>query len=140
MLSLLLSSRHSHDLPRTGYYYLVGCNKAREEWRILKLSRLDPWNLDVFEDSVTYSERECAELLGQLHSGNVRHGGLKLVLQACTVLPAAAACACEIADKGTSVQANALLGCYRFLGGYYLLFATRKRLAGNVCGEDSRLC
>ena len=64
-----------------GFYWLCATNKAKDEWRILKFSRLDPFNLDVFEDPVTYTQTECAELLGQLHSGNTRHGGLKLVLQ-----------------------------------------------------------
>ena len=33
-----------------------------------------------------------------------------------------------------ALQADALLGCFRFLGGYYMLFALKKRLQGSVCG------
>lgn len=34
-----------------------------------------------------------------------------------------------------TAQADAVLGCFKFLEGYYLLFATKKRLHGNICGE-----
>lgn len=33
------------------------------------------------------------------------------------------------------VQADAIIGCFRFLGGYFLLLVTKKRFQGTVCGE-----
>lgn len=33
-----------------------------------------------------------------------------------------------------------MLGCFKFLEGFYLLFATKKRLVGNVCGMLLSLC
>ena len=30
-----------------------------------------------------------------------------------------------------------MIGCFKFLEGYYLLFATKKRLQGSVCGRTS---
>jgi hypothetical protein len=59
--------------------YLVGRSKDRQQWRILKFNR-DPLmstEVDVVEDPVTYTERECAALLTQIGAGNLAHGGIK---------------------------------------------------------------
>lgn len=59
-------------------YYLVARSKDRTKWRLLKLNR-DPeeaTSLDVVEDPVTYTEKECASLLTQIGAGNKAHGGL----------------------------------------------------------------
>lgn len=34
------------------------------------------------------------------------------------------------------VQADALIGCFRFVEGYYLLFVTQKNLVGSICGTN----
>lgn len=85
--------------------YLVARNSARTEWRILKLAR--GLELDVAEDPVVYSERECSRLLQEIHDGNRNVGGLRLV---CT--------------------AHGVAGCVRFLEGYYLLLITDRRSEG----------
>lgn len=64
--------------------FLVGRSKDRQQWRILKFNR-DPLvstELDVVEDPVTYTEKECAALLTQIGAGNLAHGGIKLELTA----------------------------------------------------------
>lgn len=33
------------------------------------------------------------------------------------------------------VQADAIIGCFRFLEGFFLLLVTKKRFQGTVCGE-----
>jgi hypothetical protein len=60
--------------------YLVGRSKDRSAWRILKFAKNPevPTQLEVFEDPVTYSERECASLLTQIGAGNAAHGGITL--------------------------------------------------------------
>ena len=35
-----------------------------------------------------------------------------------------------------SWQADALIGCFRFVEGYYLLFVTQKNLIGSICGKS----
>lgn len=40
----------------------------------------EPHELDIFVDPVTYTEQQLSALLSQLHSGNSRHGGVRLVL------------------------------------------------------------
>lgn len=60
-------------------YYIIGRDKKRTFWRVLKIDRLDCSELDIDEDSATYSENECSDLLKWLDDGNKITGGLKLV-------------------------------------------------------------
>ena len=46
----------------------------------------EPHELDIFVDPVTYTEQQLSALLSQLHSGNSRHGGVRLVLLVCSLL------------------------------------------------------
>ena len=69
-----------HLYETKAHHYLVGRSKDRSAWRLLKFSKNPdvPTQLEVFEDPVTYSERECASLLTQIGAGNAAHGGIKL--------------------------------------------------------------
>lgn len=58
---------------------MVGRDKSGTLCRILKIDRLDPSELTVLEDSTTYSEIECYDLLRRIHEGNRSTGGLKFV-------------------------------------------------------------
>ncbi|MBA0578028.1 hypothetical protein Gorai_020331, partial [Gossypium raimondii] len=58
---------------------MIGRNKNRIYWRVLKIDRLDPFELNIREDSTTYTEFECSELLRRIHEGNKSTGGLKFV-------------------------------------------------------------
>lgn len=60
-------------------FYMIGRDKSRTYWRVLKIDRLEPSELNIREDSTTYSERECSELLRRIHEGNISTGGLKFV-------------------------------------------------------------
>lgn len=60
-------------------FYMIGRNKGRTYWRVLKIDRLEPSELNIREDSATYTERECSELLRRIHEGNKSTGGLKFV-------------------------------------------------------------
>ena len=70
-------------------YYLVARSKDRSAWSILKFNRDPelPTCLDVVEDPVTYTERECASLLTQIGAGNKAHGGLTFEVTVCAKLP-----------------------------------------------------
>lgn len=59
---------------------MIGRDKARTFWRVLKIDRLEPSELNIFEDSTTYSESEYSELLKRIHEGNKSTGGLKFVI------------------------------------------------------------
>ncbi|KAK6941235.1 SAC domain [Dillenia turbinata] len=60
-------------------FYMIGRDKSRTFWRVLKIDRLEPSELNILEDSATYSEGECSELLKRIHEGNKSTGGLKFV-------------------------------------------------------------
>lgn len=60
-------------------FYVIGRDKNRNIWRVLKIDRLEPSDLNILEDSTTYSEIECSDLLRRIHEGNKSTGGLKFV-------------------------------------------------------------
>ena len=60
-------------------FYVIGRDKNRTCWRVLKIDRLDPTDLNILEDSTIYSEIECCDLLKRIHEGNKPTGGLKFV-------------------------------------------------------------
>lgn len=58
---------------------MIGRDKNRTFWRVLKIDRLEPSELHINEDSTNYSEIECCDLLKRIHDGNKSTGGLKFV-------------------------------------------------------------
>ncbi|XVF86965.1 hypothetical protein PTKIN_Ptkin18bG0082700 [Pterospermum kingtungense] len=93
-------------------FYMIGRDKNRTLWRVLKIDRLDPSELTILEDSTTYSEIECCDLLRRIHEGNKSTGGLKFVT------------ACY-----------GIVGFIKFLGPYYMLLITKRRKIGAICGH-----
>ncbi|THU57266.1 hypothetical protein C4D60_Mb03t01700 [Musa balbisiana] len=93
-------------------FYMVGSNKSRTLWKVLKIDRLEPSELSIREDPTTYSESECYELLKRVHEGNISTGGLKFV-----------------------TKCYGIAGFVKFLGPYYMLLITRRRKIGTICGH-----
>lgn len=58
---------------------MVGRDKSRTYWKVLKIDRTEPAELNIREDPATYTERECSDLLRRIHEGNRVTGGLKFV-------------------------------------------------------------
>ena len=58
---------------------MIGRSKDRSVWRVLKIDRSEPTELNITEDPTTYSEIECSELLKRVHEGNKSTGGLRFV-------------------------------------------------------------
>ncbi|XP_039028262.1 phosphoinositide phosphatase SAC3-like isoform X2 [Hibiscus syriacus] len=94
-------------------FYMIGRNKRRTYWRVLKIDRLDPSKLNISEDSTTYTESECSELLRRIHEGNLSTGGLKFV-----------------------TTCYGIVGFIKFLGPYYMLLITKRRQIGAICGHN----
>ncbi|XP_031388233.1 phosphoinositide phosphatase SAC2-like isoform X2 [Punica granatum] len=94
-------------------FYIIGRDKTRSYWRVLKISRLEPSELNIVEDPTTYTERECAELLKRLREGNKANGGLKLVK-----------------------RCYGIIGFIKFLGPYYMLLITEREEIGTICGHS----
>ncbi|KAL6010530.1 hypothetical protein ACLOJK_000964 [Asimina triloba] len=80
--------------------------------KICQIDRLDPSELNIREDSATYSESECSDLLKRIHEGNKPTGGLKFV-----------------------TTCYGIVGFVKFLGPYYMLLITKRRQIGTICGH-----
>ncbi|KAI3833505.1 hypothetical protein MKW98_024504 [Papaver atlanticum] len=93
-------------------FYIVGRNKSKTVWRVLKIDRSEPTELNIVEDSTTYSEREIFELLTRIHVGNATTGGLKFV-----------------------TSCYGIVGFIKFLGPYYMLLITKRKQIGEICGH-----
>ncbi|GMQ07998.1 hypothetical protein CsSME_00051942 [Camellia sinensis var. sinensis] len=91
---------------------MIGWDKSRNIWRVLKLDRLEPCELNILEDSTAYSEIECCDLLRRIHEGNKSTGGLKFV-----------------------TTCYGIVGFVKFLGPYYMLLITKRRKIGTICGH-----
>jgi hypothetical protein len=93
-------------------YYLVAYTTDKACWRVLKISRMEPSELECSEDPATYTERQAAALLRTIADGNAGVGGLSLAARACGVV-----------------------GVIRFLEGFYLILITRRRRVGTLAGH-----
>ncbi|GFY97206.1 phosphoinositide phosphatase family protein [Actinidia rufa] len=91
---------------------MIGRDKNRNIWRFLKIDRLEPFELNILEDSTTYSETECCDLIRRIHEGNKSTGGLKFV-----------------------TTCYGIVGFIKFLGPYYMLLITKRRKIGTICGH-----
>lgn len=93
-------------------YYLVGRDKSRAVWRVLKIDRLESAELNIYEDPVIYSRQDCNEFLSRLAAGNSKCGGLTYV-----------------------TKAYGIVGFIKFLEPYYMILITKRKLLGNICGH-----
>ncbi|QCE02346.1 phosphoinositide phosphatase SAC2-like isoform X2 [Vigna unguiculata] len=94
-------------------FYMIGRDKHRTFWRVLKIDRLEPSELNIVEDSTIYSEIECCDLLRRVHEGNKSTGGLKFV-----------------------TTCYGIIGFIKFLEPYYMLLITKRRKIGTICGHN----
>lgn len=94
-------------------FYMVGRDKSRTYWRVLKIDRSEPSELNIREDSTTYTQKECEDLLRRIHEGNMPTGGLKFV-----------------------TICYGIVGFIKFLGPYYMLLITKRRPIGAICGHN----
>ncbi|KAL4039328.1 hypothetical protein IC575_002980 [Cucumis melo] len=93
-------------------FYLIGRDKNRTFWKVLKISRLEPSDLNILEDSTTYTDNECFDLLKRIHEGNKLTGGLKFV-----------------------TTCYGIVGIIKFLGPHYMILITKRRKIGTICGH-----
>ncbi|GKV09742.1 hypothetical protein SLEP1_g21198 [Rubroshorea leprosula] len=96
----------------SSYFYMIGRDKDRTMWRVLKIDRLEPSELNIVEDCTTYSETEYRDILRRIHEGNRPTGGLKFV-----------------------TVCYGIIGFIKFLGPYYMLLITKRRKLGLICGH-----
>ncbi|XP_010535227.1 PREDICTED: phosphoinositide phosphatase SAC1 [Tarenaya hassleriana] len=93
-------------------FYLVGSDRNKRFFRVLKIDRSEPADLNISEDPVVYSPQEIKNLLQRIAEGNRATGGLAFV-----------------------AKVYGIAGCTKFLESYYLILVTRRRQIGCICGH-----
>ncbi|MBA0693967.1 hypothetical protein Goari_004303 [Gossypium aridum] len=130
-------------------FYMIGRDKSRTYWRVLKIDRLDPSELNIREDSTTYTESECSELLRRIHEGNISTGGLRfvticygIVVSKTEMIPVPnAAVNSSIADSKDENRYKKLLCTvdltkdFFFSYSYHVMLSLQKNLCNNEPGQ-----
>lgn len=93
-------------------FYLIGSDKHKKHFRVLKIDRSEPLELNVSEDPVVYTQQEVKNLLQRISEGNRSTGGLAFV-----------------------TKAFGIAGCIKFLESHYLILVTKRRQIGSICGH-----
>jgi len=93
-------------------FYIIGRDKSRTRFRVLKIDRLESSELIIDEDPVTYTPKECSDLLQRIDEGNRSTGGLMLV-----------------------TKCYGIVGFIKFLEPYYMILVTKRRQIGTICGH-----
>jgi len=96
-------------------FYLVGSNNTQTSFRVLKIDRVDPKNLEVSDDNTVYTTKEIRELLTMIDVGNRSKIGQKIG-----------------SGLTKNVSAFGLAGFVRFLEGYYIILITKRRKVGVI--------
>ncbi|KAJ1519714.1 hypothetical protein ONE63_004974 [Megalurothrips usitatus] len=95
-------------------YFLVGSNNSQTKFRVLKIDRMEPRELNVVDDQQVYSREEIQNLLSMIDVGNRnRQGSLGTPF-----VPVA--------------SAFGIVGFVRFLEGYYIILVTKRRHAAMI--------
>ncbi|BBM99160.1 phosphatidylinositol 3,5-bisphosphate 5-phosphatase [Marchantia polymorpha subsp. ruderalis] len=93
-------------------FYMVGRDKAKVHFRVLKIDRSEPAELNISEDPVVYTQEECINLLQRVAQGNLATGGLTKV-----------------------TKAYGIVGFTQYLESYYMILVTKHRQIGMLCGH-----
>lgn len=90
----------------------MGSDRNKRFFRVLKIDRCEPSELNISEDPVVYSPQEVKSLLQRIAEGNRATGGLNFV-----------------------AKVYGIAGCIKFLESYYLILVTKRRQIGSICGH-----
>ncbi|CAA3032108.1 Phosphoinositide phosphatase SAC1, partial [Olea europaea subsp. europaea] len=60
-------------------FYLIGSNRNKRLFRVLKIDRMEPSDLNISGDPVVYPPQEVRSLLQRIAKGNRVTGGLNFV-------------------------------------------------------------
>ncbi|CAH0560773.1 unnamed protein product [Brassicogethes aeneus] len=88
-------------------YYLVGSNNTQTRFRVIKIDRMEPKDLILYDDKVEYTAEEIKDLVNMIDSGNRNksmNSGLSKV-----------------------ISAFGIVGFIKFLEGYYIVLITKRR-------------
>ncbi|CAN6873616.1 unnamed protein product [Brassica oleracea var. botrytis] len=93
-------------------FYLLGSDRNKRFFRVLKIDRSEQSELHISEDPVVYSPQEIKSLLQRIAEGNRSTGGLAFV-----------------------AKVYGIAGCAKFMESYYLVLVTKRRQIGCICGH-----
>ncbi|KAG0513268.1 hypothetical protein BDA96_10G087000 [Sorghum bicolor] len=93
-------------------FYILGTNTNKTIWRLLKIDRMEPSELNVDEDSTVHSQSDYLDLLKNLDEEHRSTGGVKFV-----------------------TNCFGIIGFIKFLGPYYMLIITEQRKIGDIFGH-----
>ncbi|XP_066936633.1 polyphosphoinositide phosphatase-like [Clytia hemisphaerica] len=102
-------------------FYLVGSNNSQTRYRILKIDRTDPCDINITDDKVEYNHQEINELLRRIDHGN-RLKSSKAI---------------DKSSMGLKHRGSAfgILGFIRFLEGYYIILISKRRRVALIGGH-----
>lgn len=97
-------------------FYLIGTNSSQQRFKVLKIDRSEPRELNISDDRVEYTENELSNLLNSLDQGNRgknahRVGPLGL---------------------NRKLSAFGLVGFVRFLEGFFMILITKRRKVATI--------
>nr|CAB3467343.1 unnamed protein product [Digitaria exilis] len=112
-----LTPDHNAPLRRAGVavalkFYILGTNTDKTLWRLLKIDRMEPSELNVDEDSTVHSQSDYIDRLKILDEDHRSTGGVKFV-----------------------TNCFGIIGFIKFLGPYYMLIITEQRKIGDIFGH-----
>jgi hypothetical protein len=125
-------------------FYLIGSDRNKKLFRVLKIDRSEPSELNISEDPVVYSPKEIKNLLQRIDEGNRATGGLTPVAkvfgiagkcQSITILGSYGCPNTWGLYQNSNIYALVVLGCIKFLESYYLILVTKRRQIGCLCGH-----
>ncbi|AQL01369.1 phosphoinositide phosphatase SAC2 isoform X1 [Zea mays] len=93
-------------------FYILGTNSNKTIWRLLKIDRMEPSELNVDEDSTVHSQSDYLDMLKNLDEEHRSTGGVKFV-----------------------TNCFGIIGFIKFLGPYYMLIITEQRKIGDIFGH-----
>lgn len=93
-------------------FYIIGTNTDKTLWRLLKIDRMEPSELNIDEDCTMYSHTEYLDLLKVLDEEHRSTGGVNFVTNCCGII-----------------------GFIKFLGPYYMLIITEQKKIGAMFGH-----
>ncbi|GAA0148639.1 phosphatase [Lithospermum erythrorhizon] len=93
-------------------FYLIGSDRNKRFFRVLKIDRMEASDLNINEDPVVYTAQEIKSLLHRIADGNRATGGLTPV-----------------------AKVYGIAGCIKFLESHYLVLVTKRRQIGSICGH-----
>lgn len=107
-------------------FYLVGRDKSKQHWRVLKIDRSEPTELCLCEDPVVYTKREHFALLNTIDEGNKATGGLLQVTKAYGIVGRVNGVLPSVNNLATSCFSDVLYHLafdfciYEYLGGFFV--------------------